>query len=597
VIDIDINACPPDSLKRLLDTRSKKKERFEAYIEIFFFPTGKPDVVKEATQKYLTMLEKGVSMRQIEAKMMEDRRQSIGNRAEHESTKQRIDDLKKAQAVFLKQKAEKKKKKAAATKLPQGPPCAVCGTTAVGETRRVCSVCDIAFEHGIARETYAWCSSKCQETDLVSCPGLTALPLRPLADSSTQHKHTEQNHDCAAGDGCIQQYGDDLEGDDLVPYFCKDCLEDSTSAAFWCSLKCAEADYYNHRDEAHSYLERPHHDYEAGQVQEGFDARTDALASGDMRLVSVNQVMQDVENRNAMRVSHTLDYVETPQPGPSHHRIADLDTMDGIEMQGADTSGKGKGKEVLRTTEHAANGRYHDTEMTDYATPGAGNRGGDVEMRDADDTRGSQGTDLTRDGPVYVWGDKSPRHRIDPATYKTKEPPGTGGRPGEPLLSPERIDRHMYRRSAEPAGAVERQPAQPASIFSHGPTGTATGRSASAEPPKTLANQPTTTVEVANMGTGVVSTAKKPEEPKNDMAIPSSSRADPGKEARKVAVSVGSQPPRHRNDEQRRYADREPARTEDARKRKQDEARQADRDREYKRARSVASEEKEEGEI
>jgi rubrerythrin len=167
VVEVNVEACPPDSLTRLLNPKLKKSERVEAYIQIFFFPTHKPEIIMESTQRYLNMLDQGMSMRRIMATMVEDRRQYVGHSAEVDTIKQRIDDLQKAKATFQKQQQEKKQRKNRKAPEPErGPACAVCGT-AVELQHKICPVCEISFTYGITKEPHPYCSEKCQNGDYV----------------------------------------------------------------------------------------------------------------------------------------------------------------------------------------------------------------------------------------------------------------------------------------------------------------------------------------------------------------------------------------------------------------------------------------------
>lgn len=363
-----------------------------------------------------------------------------------------------------------------------------------------------------------------------------------------------------------------------MPYFCKDCLEAGTSAAFWCTLKCAKIHYDDHRTHWHS-------DRGTRHPQMGTNSGTYTSVDEATRLISADEAMTDLTKKSTTRSNLSFDYALISQVEPDNDQPGlGSDAMEGVEMQEASSSGAPVREPVNRVAAGSViNGNQQTKELADSGKPEAANP--DMEMRDA-----GASNDQPKDDSVYRWGDKAPRQKIDPATYKPREVESMRRRSNEPLLSKEMEDHYMYRRSAEP-------PVEPTSIFSK--TG---GNGTFKEHPNSTEPITAGTGNQRSQPASHTTPPKRPEEERSRPVAPTNnnnnySRPDPAKDPRKFAPAIETQPPRHRNDEQRRYGDREYQRSEDFRKRTAAEARHFDRDRDFKRARSENSEEKEEGEI
>lgn len=160
------DGVPDGSLEKLMAAGSDPKARVEAYKEVFF-PDGEKRETGESTRKYLEMVEQGVSIAKVAAKVVDDRRQGIADQAQLERLQNRIEYLKKAKATWL---AQKKRGDGEAEKAQPQPPCFRCRRPTGSDDPASCSICQVAVAHGIREEAVVYCSEDCLRLGHVSCP-------------------------------------------------------------------------------------------------------------------------------------------------------------------------------------------------------------------------------------------------------------------------------------------------------------------------------------------------------------------------------------------------------------------------------------------
>lgn len=156
---------PDGSLEKLMATGNDPKARADAYREILFFPDGERGEIGESTRKYLDMVQQGVSISKVTARMVEDRKQGIADRAELERLQNRIEYLKKAKATWL---AQRKRGEPTEEKPKVQPPCFRCGNQQEVVDPPSCAVCQVAVAHGVLEEAVVYCSEECQRLGHVS---------------------------------------------------------------------------------------------------------------------------------------------------------------------------------------------------------------------------------------------------------------------------------------------------------------------------------------------------------------------------------------------------------------------------------------------
>lgn len=293
--------CPPGALERLISTRNDPEARVEAYKEVFFSPYRDEQPVGESARRYLEMVERGVSMSKVAARIVEDRRQGIADRAELERLQNRIEYLKKAKATWLAQRkrgqAEQHEEKPA--KAP--PPCLQCGLRPDVADPPSCAVCQVAVAHGIMDEPVVYCSEECQRLG--------------------HGQHVEKAHKCAAGEHCVTLYhpeedkesggSTDPTGYEGDAYLCKECLEQRKSVAVFCTLACAEANFTRHR--------------------EGVHHRTSWSGGAKANLVTLEQALQDLKEKRVIDELKSVPKLRPVADPPKTQPAEDSDARMAIE--------------------------------------------------------------------------------------------------------------------------------------------------------------------------------------------------------------------------------------------------------------------------
>ncbi|KAJ9132401.1 hypothetical protein NKR19_g9312 [Coniochaeta hoffmannii] len=287
---------PEGALEKLMGAGNDAKARAEVYKEVFFFPFGEKAEVGESTRKCVEMVEQGVSMTKIAAKMLEHRKQALADRAELERLQNRIEYLKKAKATWL---AQRKRREGAEEKPKAQPPCFSCGNVPDEADPLSCAVCHVAVAREIMEQTVVYCSEKCQE--------------------AAHDRHVEEAHSCAAGERCTTLYQpeDDATGttdDEGEVYICKQCLEQHKAVAVFCVLACADAGFKRHHEEVH---------HGAGSWQ-----------PVSQHLVTLEQALRDMQEKEVINelkfVPKVAPRVQSVKPQSAKHEDAHMD-VDKVE--------------------------------------------------------------------------------------------------------------------------------------------------------------------------------------------------------------------------------------------------------------------------
>lgn len=165
-----------------------------------------------------------------------DEKAAEGKRAVHLG---RLDELRRARKAFEDNKAATKAQQRAALATAVGdqlydlPGCEVCRGQVQPKDVISCPVCQVICQIGGDRELTVYCSEECHEQG--------------------QGRHIEREHECAAGDTCIQEGQEDTEVEDDAagPVVCKECLEKEKRATIFCTPQCASKNIGLHREAKH----------------------------------------------------------------------------------------------------------------------------------------------------------------------------------------------------------------------------------------------------------------------------------------------------------------------------------------------------------
>jgi len=194
---------PEGALEKLMGAGNDAKARAEVYKEVFFFPFGEKAEVGESTRKCVEMVEQGVSMTKIAAKMLEHRKQALADRAELERLQNRIEYLKKAKATWL---AQRKRREGAEEKPKAQPPCFSCGNVPDEADPLSCAVCHVAVAREIMEQTVVYCSEKCQEAAHVSSSCLERVIGEPCFANCCDRTDTWKKHTVALQASAARRY-------------------------------------------------------------------------------------------------------------------------------------------------------------------------------------------------------------------------------------------------------------------------------------------------------------------------------------------------------------------------------------------------------
>ncbi|KAI8957723.1 hypothetical protein F5Y11DRAFT_72456 [Daldinia sp. FL1419] len=214
--------------------------RVEAYIDIFFQPVHDPSGATKA-QKYIDMVKNGMPIADVVSAMIRDRHLAKDDQDQKQALHKQLEELKRAKAAHELGKAKSDRAQQDQTKetsLPDGqhdlPLCSVCSKSPDVQDFIICPLCQILGDYyGLQVEPTVFCSQKCE--------------------NECYETHIESAHECASGQGCALLHGEDVEMDDgrTVLVFCRECVETLDVSSVFCSARCFDENFRNHRDTIH----------------------------------------------------------------------------------------------------------------------------------------------------------------------------------------------------------------------------------------------------------------------------------------------------------------------------------------------------------
>ncbi|KAF5007847.1 hypothetical protein FDECE_5849 [Fusarium decemcellulare] len=206
----------------------------------FFFKDPKTGEVVEHAQKYLDAYESSDTMpiEEVIDRISQDHRASLNSQPQRECHKSRLDELRRAKTAFEhnrlqnKIRAQMSQTPAVATELYDLPPCVVCSSAVDPKEVLSCSLCQAMTHMGGRKNLTVYCSDECLQKG--------------------HDEHVDKEHDCEAGDRCIQYEDEDIDmdGGTSNTVVCKDCI-DQKQATLYCSERCAAANLARHRQDKH----------------------------------------------------------------------------------------------------------------------------------------------------------------------------------------------------------------------------------------------------------------------------------------------------------------------------------------------------------
>ncbi|KHN98722.1 uncharacterized protein MAM_03184 [Metarhizium album ARSEF 1941] len=210
----------------------------QLYIAEFFINQSTGEVFANA-QKYLDEYRnsEGLTLEDIIDKIVLDFQQSRGAQPQRESHQRRLDELRRAKRAFEQNKMQTKSLRGvqaenAGSELYDLPPCLVCGNGCDTVDVLSCTLCQALVQIGGEEGLTVYCSEECY--------------------FKGHDDHVESQHDCEAGDKCVQLTDEDVEMGDAISraVICTGCL-DLKKATVYCSERCAVVNIAIHRRRKH----------------------------------------------------------------------------------------------------------------------------------------------------------------------------------------------------------------------------------------------------------------------------------------------------------------------------------------------------------
>ncbi|KAI1160192.1 hypothetical protein F5B18DRAFT_633582 [Nemania serpens] len=213
--------------------------RVHAYIEALFQP-GLDPAGAAKSQKYIDMITTGKPIAEVINAMVRDRQSAKGDLEQKQALQKKLEELRRARAAHELDKNKRdqmrqQKARAAMRNVEDNlPPCSVCNKTVNARKFLACPVCQLlADNYKILDEPTLFCSETCHEEGYDS--------------------HVKTSHECSSGLSCLNltHAGSEMEVDEPLVVFCRECVEYLGQASLFCSSGCYDGNFQQHRDAVH----------------------------------------------------------------------------------------------------------------------------------------------------------------------------------------------------------------------------------------------------------------------------------------------------------------------------------------------------------
>ncbi|KAI1823745.1 hypothetical protein F4861DRAFT_307181 [Xylaria intraflava] len=209
--------------------------RAQAYIDALFQPQH-DNASASRSQKYINMIKGGKPAAEVINTMIRERQSTKGELDQKQKLQKKLEELQRAKAAEEARRTKKDQEKAqAATRSPPyvPPPCSVCKTAVNAQDFFTCPLCQVLAEYFIVDEPTLFCSKSHHKDSYES--------------------HMSASHECASGANCRTLHDSDSEMDIDQPMevFCRECIEDLGQESIFCSLRCFDSNFQLHRDDVH----------------------------------------------------------------------------------------------------------------------------------------------------------------------------------------------------------------------------------------------------------------------------------------------------------------------------------------------------------
>jgi len=173
------SAAVPERLLAAAEPETRVEVLKEAFLS-----TG--DVIPDEHQKYLEMLQHGLSMEQVVDRILEERQAAVTSREQEEKLRQRLYELRRARAAHELQKSRRERKRARLAEqvdvpdeLYELPPCFACSNTPDTGDFLCCPICTILVRWNIPEShPTVFCAEHDEPSEHVSFHPRLSLPLK-----------------------------------------------------------------------------------------------------------------------------------------------------------------------------------------------------------------------------------------------------------------------------------------------------------------------------------------------------------------------------------------------------------------------------------
>ncbi|OAQ97406.1 hypothetical protein LLEC1_02678 [Akanthomyces lecanii] len=200
------------------ELKDKPAELKQLYVTEFF-KRGSEGAVLDKAQSYLDeyLASDALTLEQIVGRIVDDNYRSKSSQGQRDAHTSRLDELRRAKTAFEQNRKESKallRQTQAKSELYDLPPCAT------------------IVQMGGSGKLTVYCSEDCYHKG--------------------QEEHIGKQHDCSAGEQCIQLKDEDTEmtDDTTQAVLCKQCIGDKR-ATVYCSQRCASERLEAHMRQAH----------------------------------------------------------------------------------------------------------------------------------------------------------------------------------------------------------------------------------------------------------------------------------------------------------------------------------------------------------
>ncbi|KAI0162162.1 hypothetical protein GGR57DRAFT_453281 [Xylariaceae sp. FL1272] len=230
-----------EQLKAAQSSPQSAQAKAEAYIQILFHP-GRDSATDARSKNYIDMIKDDKPVSEVINTIHRDQQSAKGGQDEKQQLQKKLEELTRAKAAHEADKAKRDEARQAkirtATSSEAGAVlgnCSVCGKGVDRDRLVACPICQVLAElYKTRSEPTFFCSEGCLEDGY--------------------QRHAKETHTCASGPDCTTLHDPDVEMDGTdgpITILCKECVEDLETESIFCSPRCYDVSFQDHREDVH----------------------------------------------------------------------------------------------------------------------------------------------------------------------------------------------------------------------------------------------------------------------------------------------------------------------------------------------------------